>query len=265
MKKLLKKALQAVLPPSAFASLTAISARRWIQRTERQMGLDQLTRDYVAGHGRTVLQGPFRGMRYTPLTDNRHVGARLIGCYEQELSSVVEQYCQSPCKRVIDVGCAEGYYAVGFALRLPAAEIVAFDTDPWARNACRQLAALNGVSDRVQVRGYCSPQRLGEVIGNEKCLILSDCEGFETILLDPVLIPSLARCDLLVEIHSGEPSPDHPLVEKFRATHRIEYVRSEPRTGNEAGELRGFPIEARQQLMDELRQPWQGWIVFRAD
>ena len=265
MKALFKSVLRNVLPTPLFAGLTAVSARRWIQKTEREMGLDQLTRDYVARQGRTVLTGPFRGMRYTPLTDSRHVGARLMGCYEMEMAGVVEHYCQSSCKQVIDVGCAEGYYAVGFALRLPDAEIVAFDTDPWARNACRKLAEHNKVADRVHVRGYCSQQRLGEVIGNEKCLILSDCEGFETALLDPVLIPALAKCDLIVEIHSGAPSMDHPLVEKFRATHRIELIRSEPRTGNEAGKLEGFPVDARLRLMDELRHAWQGWIVFQAN
>jgi methylase of polypeptide subunit release factors len=34
--------------------------------------------------------------------------------------------------RVVDVGCAEGYSAVGFARRLPSVEVLADDIDPKA-------------------------------------------------------------------------------------------------------------------------------------
>ena len=203
-------------------------------------------------------------MRYTPLTDARHFGARLVGCYEQELAEAVEQCCGSNFACVVDVGCAEGYYAVGFAMRLPAAEIVAFDTDPWARGVCKKLAVFNGVADRVSVRGFCSPDRLRRVIGEKKCLILSDCEGFENTLLDPCLIPALAHCDMIVEIHDAAPSPDHPLVQKFRTTHRIDLVKSEPRSGKEAGLPDVFSAEEKFRLVNELRQPWQGWAIFSA-
>jgi len=264
MKKILKSLLQATLPAPAFAQLAAVSARRWSQKVERAKGLDKLNLTYIASYGRTVLQGPFRGMKYGSAADGRQVSARLVGCYEQELAAIVERCCLTPYNRIIDVGSAEGYYAVGFAFRIPEAKIVAFDTDPWARRACREIAAANHVSDRVQIKGYCSPERLKKNIGEEKCLILSDCEGYENVLLDPGLIPELARCDMIVEIHDAPPSLDHPLVARFQNSHRIELVQSKPRTGDEAENITGFsPIE-RRQLLDELRHPWQGWAVFLA-
>ena len=264
MKKVIKSLLQAMLPAPMFAELSAISARRWSQKVEREKGLDRLNREYIARHGRTVLQGPFKGLKYAPAADGRQVSARLIGCYEQELAPFIEQCCRTPYRRVIDVGSAEGYYAVGFALRMPEAEVVAFDTDPWARRACRQIAAANQLSDRVQVRGYCSPERLGDCIGTDKCLILSDCEGYENILFDPQLIPGLAKCDMIVEIHDNPPSLEHPLVARFQKTHRIELVPGKARNGDEGGNIEGFTIEQRRQLLDELRHPWQGWAVFFA-
>jgi trans-aconitate methyltransferase len=203
-------------------------------------------------------------MEYCPATDGRHVGARLAGCYELELHETVERCCNTPYGRIIDVGCAEGYYAVGFARRIPSAQVFAFDTDPWARRTCRAMAAANGVSDRVHLGGYCPRNRLQSFIAAGRTLILSDCEGYEAILLDPRAIPELARCDMIVELHDAAPTPDHPLMAKFRASHEIELVRGSPRTGAEVEMLRDLTPSEQLQLVDELRQPWQGWAVFWA-
>src|SRR3954453_23098811 len=119
MKHAIKRLVQAVLPDPLYASLTAPSARRFIEKVEREKGLDALTRRYVAAHGRTVAGGPFQGMAYTPLSDHRHVGARLLGCYEREIAPAIEEFCQTACEQVLDVACAEGYYAFGFARRIP--------------------------------------------------------------------------------------------------------------------------------------------------
>jgi ribosomal protein L11 methyltransferase len=52
--------------------------------------------------------------------------------------------------RVIDYGCGSGILAIA-ALRLGAAEALAFDIDPQARLATRDNAVRNGVADRLTV------------------------------------------------------------------------------------------------------------------
>lgn len=47
----------------------------------------------------------------------------LVGSYESELHLQIEQLILERPQVVIDVGCAEGYYAVGLAQRLPDATI----------------------------------------------------------------------------------------------------------------------------------------------
>ena len=58
---------------------------------------------------------------------------------------------------VLNIGCAEGYYAVGLARRMPQARVLAFDINRTAQDTCRALAAKNGVADRVQVSGLFKP------------------------------------------------------------------------------------------------------------
>ncbi|MEO5720556.1 MAG: hypothetical protein ABIR71_03680 [Chthoniobacterales bacterium] len=263
MKQALKALAQKILPAPLYAQLTAMSARRFIERVERNRGLDVLTKRYIAVHGRTVQGGPFEGMIYSELADHRHIGARLLGCYEHEIGDVVERACQIPYDQVIDVGCAEGYYAVGFARRVPTARLTAFDTDPWARRACQELARLNDVSDRVDVLGFCSTTSLQNVLGTGRALVILDCEGFESILLDLEAVPKLAQCDLIVELHDAPPTPEHPLVRRFRATHEVEFFRSVPRTVDNAPPLESLSVSEQLLMMDEMRHAWQGWAVFR--
>ena len=52
--------------------------------------------------------------------------------------------------RVIDYGCGSGILAIA-ALKLGAAEALAFDIDPQARLATRDNAVRNGVADRLTV------------------------------------------------------------------------------------------------------------------
>jgi hypothetical protein len=55
--------------------------------------------------------------------------------------------------QIVNIGCAEGYYAVGLAWRLPNAKVDAFRSDPRAREFCAELARLNGVEARVRIYG----------------------------------------------------------------------------------------------------------------
>ena len=264
MKKALKTIAQKILPAAWYTQLIAVSARRFIEQVERERGLDVLTQRYVAACGRTVAGGPFAGMVYSPLADRRHVGARLLGTYEQEIAPAVERCCQMPYRRVIDVGCAEGYYAVGFARRLPGARVTAFDTDPWARRACTELAALNHVSDRVEVRGFCSPEGLQELLGEGRTLLVLDCEGFEAALLNPAVVAKLGACDLIVELHDAPPTSDHPLVRRLQPSHAIELIPCVPRSAHDTRPLPQFSEEEQLRMMDEMRHTWQGWAICRA-
>ena len=58
-----------------------------------------------------------------------------------------------PFPQIVDVGAKFGYYAVGLARRYPAAAVVAYDVDWWARRACRRMAAANGVGNVDGVGG----------------------------------------------------------------------------------------------------------------
>ena len=178
--------------------------------------------------GSRVQTGPFAGMEYAASATEGSLSARLLGCYESELHPHIEAFAQAGLRHVLDIGCAEGYYAVGFARLMPAARVHAFDLNPTAREACRALAQANGVAVEI------GSEFRGEDFAAypPQTLVFVDIEGGERDLLDPVRYPALRRLPIIVETHPTAPGGagvTELLTERFRATHDIVRVDHAPR------------------------------------
>src|SRR5207248_9814438 len=93
---------------------------------------------------------------------------KLMGTYELELHPIIEQLCKQQFNRIIDVGAAEGYYAVGMAIRSPASEVIAFETTAEGQALIAELAELNEVKARVEVRGHCGLESLRNALPPEQ-------------------------------------------------------------------------------------------------
>jgi predicted O-methyltransferase YrrM len=219
----------------------------------------QLYRDCI-GSSLAVLDGPFAGMRYNADAAGSVLGPKLIGSYEREVVPWIEAAVAAGYRRILDIGCAEGYYAVGFALRLPEAEILGFDLDLAALDMCRKHARLNGVEGRVKLEARCTHERMQELLAT-RALIFCDIEGAERELLDPVLAPALRGADIIVETHDfRSPGITAELVERFRTTHGIEIVAATRRNVADYAQLARFPEVARAGLIDEVRSSGQCWM-----
>src|SRR5262249_31702651 len=96
-----------------------------------------------------VPYGPFAGMRCTTSA----VLPRLIGSYESELHETIRFLAARGYERMINIGCGEGYYAVGLARLLSSAHVFALDSEATAQSSCRALAEANGVAERVTILG----------------------------------------------------------------------------------------------------------------
>ncbi len=171
--------------------------------------------------GQKVLSGPFKGMDYSVPASEGAKAARLMGSYEASLAPVIEAAVATGYKQIIDIGCAEGYYAVGMALRLPRARVMARDASEAAQELCREHARRNGVADRVDVGGLAGPQDF-DWCKRRRTLVICDIEGAEDALLDPVTAPGLAVADILVECHDLlHPGLSDRIAARFDASHNI--------------------------------------------
>jgi hypothetical protein len=179
--------------------------------------------------GLAVQAGPFAGMRYLPFAGGSGLLPKIAGTYESELHEAVAASIARAPARLINIGSAEGYYAVGFALRLPRLEVHAFDIDVLARHRLRRLARRNGVLHRVRQRQLCTLEGLQGLIA-ARTLIVCDCEGCEGVILDPERAPRLRTADLIVELHvEQDPRITETILARFAATHDADRIAMTPR------------------------------------
>jgi predicted O-methyltransferase YrrM len=185
--------------------------------------------------GDQVARGPFSGMHYIAGAANSAYVPKLLGIYERELNECIEEACRLNFAQIVDIGAAEGYYAVGLARRNPRARVIAFEREPKGQNALKRMAALNNVAEQLEIRGKCGVADLRLSLQNsDLSLVVCDVEGDEEILLDPATVPELRRAHLLVEMHDFiHPGITERMVQRFEATHEVERIWQEPRSRTE--------------------------------
>lgn len=217
-----------------------------------------------------VLSGPFKGLKYFNEVVWGPITPKWLGSYEIELSSIIEEIIARDYEKIIDIGCAEGYYAVGLASRISRSNVFAFDTDFISRNQTKRLARLNALEDRVYVSNYCSSEDISR-LATGRSLIVCDIEGFERSLLDPTSCPSLSFLDILVEVHEGSWRPNtlELLKSRFHASHTIEEVVATDRIKWVSSMMSTIPILKDRDLLleavNEHRSNGQKWLWMKTN
>jgi hypothetical protein len=217
-----------------------------------------------------VLSGPFAGMRYLNAVVHGCITPRWIGSMESELHKAAEEAIVRTPGVVINLGSAEGYYAVGFAWRLPDTHVFAFDVDPWSRRTLKELAALNGATN-VHISSWCRHGTLQRALRDGHGLVWCDIEGGEYQLLDATKVPALAFTDLIVELHAADTidvdAGEALFRARFSATHVIEKIAIRGRNVADwqpliRGRLTDDELRA---CMNEHRGEPQKWLVMWAN
>ncbi|MFN9646466.1 MAG: hypothetical protein ACK6BG_15410 [Cyanobacteriota bacterium] len=186
--------------------------------------------------------GIFKGMRYVNESICGSILPKYLGLYEIELVPVFERLFQLPIGTVIDVGAAEGYYAVGLALRFPSSTVIAFEATEEGRELLQEVIARNGVGRRVRMKGICdAPMLKAETDAcdpDRTHLLVMDVEGAEEELLRLHSAEDLRRFHIVIELHDWvDAGMGERLRDKFAATHGATI------------------IEARRRVYDDLTIP----------
>ena len=206
--------------PSPLNSAVLMRYRHWRSRSTH--------RDFFLVHrklgGRWLgLGGPFAGMKHVRCGFGGCTINRLLGLYESELHESVDRLRRWRPDRIVNIGAAEGYYAVGLTNLMPNAAVIAFEGDEFARFLLRKAVAANDLAENVEIRGWCGISSLESALdGYSRPSLFVDCEGFEDELLDPIKVPALRHAAIIVELHDMfVPGVDETIRERFEKTHEI--------------------------------------------
>jgi hypothetical protein len=180
---------------------------------------------------RVVRAGPFAGMKYIHQTIASGDVPKLLGIYERELHGIISSLSARGIRHIINIGAADGYYAVGLSRMFPELRVIAFEMEPRGREFVRAMAERNGVLPQIEIRGRCELEDLSSVINApQPTLILCDVEGYEEVLMDPEKVPGLRHAYLLVEIHDNKNAGVSEKIRcRFGSTHQLNTIWQEKR------------------------------------
>lgn len=124
---------------------------------------------------------------------------------------------------ILDVGAADGFYAIGFAIRMHATQVVGVDTDRSARNATQNFA-LENCGYNVQVKSMCTTAWIRDHV-KPNSLIFLDYKGYGMTLFDDEAAPVLTECDKVIELHERAPAGvDSTIRSRLGNTHDVRVV-----------------------------------------
>jgi SAM-dependent methyltransferase len=154
-----------------------------------------------------------------------NLGTKCLGCYEQELHDTIELEIDRLSKLehkpvIVNLGCAEGYYAIGMARRLPQAIVRVVDISQESLDIANEASKVNKV---LLLAGGAM-----DFVLDSPDLIICDCEGAELVYLDMFQHPGIAKATIIVETHDFKDQPTTQILfDRFKDTHAISYTLSE--------------------------------------
>lgn len=224
-------------------------------------------KEYKKLYGLTVNDGTFRGLKFPFDTV---IGSafipKLVGTYEDELHHIFDDIKRTRVyKHLIDVGAAEGFYAVGLSKYLEIDDVIAFETREESRKLIEELALYNDVQN-VRIFGQCGMKNFNEVTKVKYGLIFCDCEGCELILIDTEKFNSLLYHDIIVELHDYSESGD-TIMEKFRQrfdkTHEITFINCRSTKITKNSYIKELLLN-KEYLLSEGRKYSIGWAFIKS-
>ena len=151
-----------------------------------------------------IAYGAFKGLKFPSenwwgMTDR---ASMILGLYEKE---VLESLVTVPKKysTFIDLGAADGYYAVGVLVGNIFERSYCFEMSEQSRSILGKNAELNGVSGRISIHGVADREfyKIIPVDRLAASVLLVDIEGAEFELFDADLFRSFKDSVIFIELH----------------------------------------------------------------
>ena len=152
-----------------------------------------------------VMYGPLKGLRLDKAFMNWSrvdLGSILLGFYEQE---VIEELVKiSKYRKVfIDVGAADGIFAVGVLAANIYDQSICFEIDDQSKRNILNLAKKNNLDNKITIYDEASVskmQSINSINWNDVCLLI-DIEGDEFNFITSEMIQTIKGSSLIIEIH----------------------------------------------------------------
>jgi len=229
------------------------------EQEEAKIMNDVFNNEYI------VQNGHFKGMQYIKRSSGSALLPKILGSYEEPIQGWIREVIEDKkYENILDIGCAEGYYACGFAMRMPNTTITAYDIDEKARKNSNELKETNKLTN-IEIKAECTHEELNSK-SKPNTLVFCDIEGFEKILLDPSKVPNLKYVDLIIESHDCfVPGITEELIKRFYLTHTMRIIVDYPYRINQYAIPKSILKEQMEYITNENRPLYMKFLYLESN
>ncbi|MEM9032062.1 MAG: hypothetical protein AAGB18_05400 [Pseudomonadota bacterium] len=220
-------------------------------------------------HGNRVAHGPFRGMRLPEHASwgQSDVSAKILAVYERQITDRLVDLAD-PKGGLIDLGAADGYFAVGALFAGLFASCHAFEAREKARAGLAKTADLNGVADKLNIAGEATgPDVAAAAETLASGVVLCDIEGAEFTLLTASVLARLSHLSVIIELHDflleDGAAQRQALTTRAAEVFEISTIRAASPDIWAFPELDSFDDDHRMLAFSEGRDRATDWLVLR--
>jgi hypothetical protein len=258
-----------VLKKDGFSwTIVRIFLRILKQPNEIQRAKNKVLNKIVLEHGHQVAYGTFKGMKLSKNTywSKNDIITHILGVYEKHVLKKIIEFSKKGNYPFIDIGAADGYFAIGMAFSETFKKIYAFEIDEEGRRSLNRNIENNLCKDKVVVDIEANFENLKEIVDkNKSAVILIDIEGSEFDLLDDNLLKLLSNCYIVCELHptlsTNGFEKQNMLINNAKAFFDVSTIQRESYSPNKFSELNEFTDEERLIAFGEGRENNMNWLI----
>jgi|TARA_B100000795_G_scaffold260913_1_gene237218 hypothetical protein len=238
------------------------------QPNEIQRAKNKVLNKIILEHGHQVAYGTFKGMKLSKNTywSKNDIITHILGVYEKHVLKKIIEFSKKGNYPFIDIGAADGYFAIGMAFSETFKKIYAFEIDEEGRRSLNRNIENNLCKDKVVVDIEANFETLKEIVDkNKSAVILIDIEGSEFDLLDDNLLQLLSNCYIVCELHptlsANGFEKQNMLINNAKAFFDVSIIQRESYSPNKFSELNEFTDEERLIAFGEGRENNMNWLI----
>jgi predicted O-methyltransferase YrrM len=218
-------------------------------------------------YGEKVEYGLFKGMKlgFKVWWSKYDLITKFLGVYEEHILDQLNRFYSTSNVPFVDIGAADGYFAVGVARLNWAEKVFAFEISPTARSTLKENAERNNCINKIDIRGEATLDEIANIITVHPCVfVLVDIEGAEYELFNDKLLDLLKHCTIIIELHPRKIedgwSKQAKLIEDAAKLFKTEILIRETYNPNTFKELSEFSDDDRLIAFSEGRKANGQWL-----
>ena len=238
------------------------------QPNEIQRSKNKILNHLLNIHDCKVAYGEFKGMRLNKnnFWSKNDLITYILSVYEKHVMNQLIKFSKLNNNVFIDIGAADGYFAVGMAYSKSFKKVYAFEIETLARENLKKNAKDNFCENKIFINKEANFNSLKKIIDTDEIsTILIDIEGGEFELLTKDILNLVKKCMVIIELHPNLVKDGSKKQERLlnicEDFFEISMIERESYNPNKFEELSEFTDEDRLISFGEGRGRNMQWLV----